>query len=64
MSQIPPHATLPKCTRTVVLDLIFMRKYNLTFAQTTILSYLMMLKNWSTCIDGFYILTTDKDALF
>ena len=60
MSQIPPHATLPKCTRTVVLDLIFMRKYNLTFAQTTILSYLMMLKNWSTCIDNYYLLTTDK----
>jgi len=62
MSAIPPSKGLPKCTRTTVIDHIFRRKYNLTLTQTIVLSYLLMLKNWSIFMDGYYILTTNKIA--
>jgi len=62
MSAIPPLKELPKCTRTTVIDHIFRRKYGLTLTQTIVLSYLLMLKNWSIFMDGYYILTTNKIA--
>ena len=53
--------SLPKCTRTVVLDLLFMRKYSLTKTQTTVLYYLILLKNWAKSIeDGYYIILSKK----
>ena len=60
MSATPLLNELPKCTRTTVIDHIFKRKYGLTLTQTIIMSYLLMLKNWSIFIDGYYILTTTK----
>ncbi|HIP41445.1 MAG TPA: hypothetical protein EYG90_02910, partial [Campylobacterales bacterium] len=60
MSAIPPSKELPKCTRTSVIDHIFKRKYGLTLTQTIVISYLLMLKNWATCMDGYFILTTHK----
>ena len=37
---------LPKCTRTIVLDSLFMRKYYLSYAQMSVMYYLLLLKNW------------------
>ena len=58
---VTPNTTLPKCTRTAVIDLLFMRKYNLTHTQMLVMYYLLMLKNWVKYReDGFYVVLSSK----
>ena len=55
-------------THTTVQDLDFIRKYNLTPTQSSVMSYLRNLPSWSINVgDGFHLLTTSKinlDLLF
>ena len=58
---VVPNSTLPKCTRTAVIDLLFMRKYDLTHSQMLILYYLLMLKNWVKFKeDDFFVILSSK----
>lgn len=58
---IVPNTTLPKCTRTIVIDFLFMRKYGLTYSQMSVMYYLLMLKNWVKYIeDDFYVILSKK----
>ena len=53
--------TLPKRTRTAVIDLLFKEKHSLTHSQMLVMCYLLMLKNWAKEIDsGFYIVLSSK----
>ena len=45
MSVVPTN-TLPKCTRTIVLDTMFQKKYDLTYTQTCVMYYLVLLRTW------------------
>jgi len=59
MSVVPKK--LPKCTRTIVLDSLFMRKYLLSYSQMAVMYYLLLLKNWVTFKeDGFYVVLSKK----
>ena len=54
---IVPTTTLPQCTRTAVIDLLFMRKYALTHTQMLVMYHMLMLKNWAKeADDEFYII--------
>jgi len=56
-----PKTPLAKCTRTVVVDLLFMHKFSLTHSQMQVMYYLLMLKNWVTFIDeGYYVILSSK----
>ena len=58
---VVPSSTLPKCTRTAVIDLLFMRKYQLTHAQMLVMYYLLMLKNWVKFVDDeHYVILSKK----
>ena len=58
---VVPTSTLPRCTRTIVLDVLFMRKYSLSYTQLSVLYYLLMLKNWVTFKeDNFYVILSKK----
>jgi len=58
---VTPNNTLPKCTRTAVIDLLFKEKYKLTQTQMLVMYYLLMLKNWVKFIDdGFYVILSSK----
>ena len=58
---VVPSTTLPKCTRTAVIDLLFMRKYALSQTQMLVMYYLLMLKNWVKFIDdGYYVILSKK----
>ena len=58
---IVPTSTLPKCTRTVVIDLLFMRKYQLTHSQMIVMYYLLMLKNWVKFVNNdYYVIISRK----
>jgi hypothetical protein len=49
------------CTRTLVKDFIFQRKYNLSDTQTMFVSYLTLLPNWAMERgDGYFVLLTSK----
>jgi len=51
----------PNCTRTLVKDLLFQRKYKLTDTQTMFISYLTILPNWAMHYgNGFYLLLSSK----
>ena len=52
--------TLPKCTRTTVIDHLFQRQYNLTYSETIIMAYLMLLHIWATNIDDYYLALSSK----
>ncbi len=52
---------IPNCTRTLVKDLVFQRKYKLTATQTDFISYITRLASWAICMgDDFHILVTSK----
>jgi len=51
---------LPFCTRTSVIDHLFRRKYNLTYADTIIMSYILLTSSWADNIDDYYLLLTSK----
>ncbi len=51
---VVPTKKLPKCTRTIVLDFLFMRKYSLTHSQMAVMYYLLLLKNWVTFKENEY----------
>jgi hypothetical protein len=51
---------LPFCTRTSVIDHLFRRKYNLTYAETIIMSYILLTSSWADNIDNYYLLLTSK----
>jgi len=58
---VTPNNTLPKRTRTAVIDLLFMEKYQLTKTQMLVMYYLLMLKNWVPFVDnGFYVILSSK----
>ena len=57
---VVPSSTLPKCTRTAVIDLLFMRKYQLTQTQMLVMYYLLMLKNWAKYRKGDYCVILSK----
>jgi len=58
---VVPTSTLPKCTRTAVIDLLFMRKHALTQTQMLVMYHLLMLKNWAKKTDDeFYIILSSK----
>jgi len=58
---VTPNNTLPKRTRTAVIDLLFKEKYQLTQTQMLVMYYLLMLKNWVSFIDdGFYVILSSK----
>jgi len=58
---VTPNNTLPKCTRTAVIDLLFKKKHQLTQTQMLVMYYLLMLKNWVPFIDdGFYVILSSK----
>jgi len=60
MSAVPT-STLPRCTRTIVLDVLFMRKYALSYTQISVLYYLLMLKNWVKFKENnFYVILSKK----
>ena len=48
------------CTRTLVKDLVFQRKYNLTSTQTDIMSYLINLPYWAKKIGEYSLILTKK----
>ena len=59
MSVVP--SKLPKCTRTVVLDFLFMRKHSLSHSQMAVMYYLLLLKNWVTFKeDDYYVVLSKK----
>ena len=59
MSAVP--ITLPKCTRTVVLDLLFKRKHNLSQTEATLMYYLILLKTWVKYQeDEHYVILSSK----
>jgi hypothetical protein len=53
---VVPSSTLPKCTRTAVIDLLFMRKYELSKTETIILYYCLLLKIWVKYREGEFCL--------
>jgi len=58
---VVPTSTLPKCTRTAVIDLLFMRKHALNQTQMLVMYHLLMLKNWAKKTDDeFYIILSSK----
>jgi len=58
---VVPTSTLPKCTRTAVIDLLFMRKHALTQTQILVMYYLLRLKTWAKeADDEFYIILSSK----
>ena len=58
---VVPTSTLPKCTRTVVMDMLFLRKYKLSYSQMMVLYYLLLLKNWVTFSeDNHYVIMSTK----
>ena len=58
---VVPTSTLPRCTRTIVFDVLFMRKYSLSQTQVFVLYYLLMLKNWVKFREGdFYVILSKK----
>jgi len=58
---VVPTTTLPKRTRTAVIDLLFKEKYSLTHSQMLVIYYILMLKNWAKVVDGkFYIILSSK----
>ena len=58
---VTPNNTLPKRTRTAVIDLLFKEKYQLTQTQMLVMYYLLMLKNWVPFVDdGFYVILSSK----
>ena len=57
---VVPSSTLPKCTRTVVLDLLFMQKYLLSKTETMVFYYLSLLKTWVKYRDGEYFVILSK----
>jgi len=57
---VVPTSTLPKCTRTAVIDMLFMRKYSLTQSQMFVMYYILMLKNWAMSKEDFYVILSKK----
>ena len=52
---------LPTYTRTSVVDHLFMFQHNLTYSQTIMMSYLLLVSSWATHVgEGFYLLLTKK----
>jgi len=50
-------------TRTLIKDVCFQQKYNLSHTQTDLMAYLANLISWATCINGYYLITTKKILL-
>jgi hydrogenase maturation factor len=58
---VAPKSKLPVCTRTAVLDLLFMRKYKLTKTEMIVLYYFLLLKTWVKYVEGeFYVILSSK----
>ena len=58
---VVPTTSLPKCTRTIVLDTLFQEKYSLTHTQTCIMYYFALLKTWAKPKeDDYYIILSSK----
>ena len=52
---------LPQGTRTSVLDHLFMSKYHLTYSETIMMSYILLVSSWATKIDeDYYLLLSCK----
>ena len=51
---------LPQCTRTTVMDNLFRREHQLSYAETMIMSYLAIAHTWAIDIDGYSLLRTSK----
>ena len=52
---------LPECTRTTVLDHLFMLKYQLSYSETIMMSYIVLLSSWATQVEeNYYLLLTSK----
>ncbi len=54
LMSVVPTKTLPKCTRTIVLDTLFQEKYDLTYTQTCVMYYLLLLRTWVTYKEDDY----------
>ena len=58
---VVPTKHLPKCTRTIVLDTLFQEKYDLTYTQTCVMYYLVLLRTWVTYKeDNYYVILSSK----
>ena len=52
---------LPICTRTSVLDHLFILKHKLSYSEAIMMSYILLLKSWATHVgEGFYLLHSTK----
>ena len=58
MSKLP--STLPKRTRTIVKDILFQEKYNLSHTEVDLMAYIFNALNWSMQVDGHLVLNTNK----
>ncbi len=52
---------LPKRTRSIVKDLLFQEKYNLSHSQMDLMAYLVNIPFWALAVgDDFYVITSNK----
>ena len=52
---------LPIATRTSVIDHLFKCKYNLTYSETIVMSYILLLSSWATKVEeDYYLLLSSK----
>jgi DNA-binding HxlR family transcriptional regulator len=53
-------SAVPQRTQILIKDLPFQEKYHLSHTQTDLMAYLVNVISWAICIDGYYVILTNK----
>ncbi len=55
-----PMSTIPNRPRSLITDLLFQKKYNLSYTQINFMAYVVDSPSWASCVDGYYAITTKQ----